>query len=222
MELCELFKNNKLTNKEKLDILQSKYSKNTVFTNGLFHIIDDEHNEIYINGINGSIDNRAKYRTLAVTDKVIITKLVNNSQFLYVILVKNSLDCIYKTKNTIYYLNNNIFYEMLDNKIRIISHTGKVLGDIEGKEIAEIKEDVILIKNNKAFKDNIWIYSKQNDTIRNSTENKNYLIYKSEEDDTAVEIMCMNGGKYRYNFTTHQCVNKFTGKIEEIQLWDLI
>lgn len=210
--------------KDKLEKLKSTYGKDVMYTDGLYHIIDKDHNEIYINNKTLKLDNRALYNTLVVTDKVIIAKTVNSKDTTYVILNKETFKCIYKTKGTIHYIDKNIVYDINKDKCTIISHTGKKLAIIPNIDcIYNIHNNQYVVQSKTMFKDMVVYYNKHRDILENLTDGKDYLIHKVDSSENEVEIVNMSGGTYIYNFITRKFYNSFTQEIEEdTQLWKIV
>lgn len=162
-----------MNNADKLATLRLIYGSDVICTNGLFHIIDKDRKEIYINNKTNELDRRAKYETIVVTDCVVISKAISNKDISYTILRKDNLELVYLTPNEIHYVDDNVLYEsgvqkqgqaqeqergqknpkhnkkisnQSDEKLifKLISHTGKILCDVPyGKDISGI------VNNNK-------------------------------------------------------------------------
>lgn len=212
-----------MTEKETLESMQILFGKNVVCTHGLYHIYNSDHSEVYIKHLDKEIDKRCKYSTLVVTDYVVIARTLNTKSVKYVILKKGTLDCIYKTQGRIIYIDENLVYDVYGNKANIISHTGRTLltlSNIQSIEVLDNKR--YLVKSQNSFSDTILIYRPQLDLILSVAKDRRYLIYKSKEHKDAVEVVSMQGGKYIYKFKTNECINTFTNKAENIQLFDLM
>jgi hypothetical protein len=197
------------------------YGGNVMCTNGLFHMFDDNHNEIYINRKNSELDKRAKYKTVVVMDKIVVAQVVNSNNIAFVVLDKTDLNCIYKTQGIIQYLNNDIVYSIDKDKVVFISRNGKTLITLSGKRVQQLNKYHYLVSSGQTFNDMLLAYNDHRDTMTNLTKDKNYLIYPNKNGENSVDIISMHGGRYKYNFDTHRCTNLFTGKEEEIQLWTL-
>lgn len=206
--------------KDKLTLLRMTLGKNVLCTNGLFHVIDNNHNEIYINGNNGEIDKRGKYNTLVVMDNIIVARVVNDVKLKFVILKKGNLELLYKTTGEIKYIDDRLIY---DTRGVLISHTGKELLSIDKlKEITKIYNNYYLVKTKELFGDKVIMYISKSDRIKDLTKGKGYFISQDNVNPEIIGIIDKNGGNHLYNFTNHQCTNRFTEEREEdIQLWTL-
>ncbi|MBO5388505.1 MAG: hypothetical protein J6A59_10245 [Lachnospiraceae bacterium] len=213
-----------LSNKEKLDMLNMLYGGNVMCTNGLFHLLDDKHNEVYINSNTAELDRRGLYKTFVVMDKVVVSKVTNNDKVNFVILDKDTLECVYKTKGNIFYINDYMVCDKKDNVCTLISHTGKILGKIDNiKAVSNIKGSMYIASSTVMYNDRVLYYNKHKDELEDLTFDKNYLIHRLDKHGTEVEVISMEGGKYIYDFETHLVKNKFTGKVEkDTNLWKVI
>lgn len=232
-KMQSMAKPDELTDNDKLTTLKMLYGDNVMCTNGLFHILDNDHMEIYLSSTSYELDHRAKYHTIVVTDNAVVTQIANGKEPSYAILRKGNLELMYITNNEIRYADDNIMYEIQEesfnkkkNKepyIKLISHTGKILTTIPyGKQLECImNNDKYVISSLKSYCDCVVQYNSREDSIRNLTEGKSYSIYKSRNEDDTVEIVSMHGGTYTYNFKTRECRNDFTGSVEKIHLWSL-
>lgn len=211
-------------NQDTLNLMKMIHGENVMCTNGLFHILDDKHNEVYINNKTGELDKRALYKTVVVMDKIIVAKVVNNKQIKYVVLNKDNLDCTYKTDGTICYIDNNLIYDENKDMCTVISHTGRILGKLN--DIRSIKNAygvMYIAQSSLMFSDKVLYYNFRQDTLEDLTEGKEYAIQFVDKDQNQIEVYNMFGGRYIYDFKTRKCLNKFTGKIEEeTQLWKVI
>jgi len=208
-----------MTNQETLNMLRMMHGKDVICTNGLFHIIDNNHNEIYINKHNGEIDRRGKYNTIIVYDDVVLAEVVNDVKVRYVILSKNNLECIYRSTEAILYINEDLMYDTVGI---LISKHGKVLGKFNNiKDIVNIANKYYLLSSNNMFSDKVISYIEHKDFIQDLTKNKNYTISIVKENKHAVDVIDMNGGKHRYDFSDHSCINLFTMKKEDIGIWTI-
>lgn len=214
-----------MQDKEKLERLKNKYGNDLLNTNGLFHLSDKNHNEIYINKETGQIDTRSKYRTISVLSNTVLCEVLNNNlKYSHVILNKDTLKCLYGTNKEINYLTKYIMYELSikDSTLKIISHTGNILGEFENvKGIDSISSSIIIVYSNDSFNDKVleFIYSK--DKLLNHTENKSYSIYKESDADKTISILDTSGMRYEYSFITNKCKNIFTDKEEKINIWNI-
>lgn len=215
-----------MNNKEKLDTFKMVYGKDLMCTDGLFHIYDKDHSEIYINPETGEVDNRGKYSTLIVYDKIIISAVLNSKDVKYVVLSKKDLKCLYKSNNQMSHVDDFLTVDILvdkhgNHKMNIISHTGKILVQVEAKEICNITDNIYLVRSDKSFNDLLIQYNQVRDCITKLTDKNKYLIYKNQSLNSTVDIISMQGGRYQYDFKNNQCINQFTGEAEEIQIWNL-
>ena len=210
-----------MSNKEILGQLIARYGKKVACTNGLFHIYDDLHNELYINPIDGIIDKRAKYRTIVVLEEIVVAEILTSKTFKYVILRKSDLSIIYKTRGVIEYIDNNIMKCTDGEDTMIISQHGKILTSIENVEkIKHLYGNNYLVNCSKMFSDKIVYYDRLRDTIVELTEDRNYSIFQTAEGEPEIEVTSMQGGKYLYNFETRVCFNCFTNREEkQTYLW---
>lgn len=210
-----------MSNIEMLKKLKSIYGQNVMCTNGLFHVYDDNHSEIYINASKGIIDKRAKYRTIVVLDNIIVSEILTSASFKYVVLDKQTLECKFKTKGVIEYIDNNILLCREDDIMKILSHTGNILAELHDcVSLTHLFGGRYLIKSTKMYNDNIIYYDVFKDKIINLTENKNYTITILNGDTREIEVVSMQGGKYIYNFEKKLCYNCFTNSEErQTFLW---
>ena len=208
-------------NSEMLKKLRSVYGQNVMCTNGLFHILDDSHNEIYINVAKNCIDKRGKYRTIVVCDKIVVCEITTSPIFKYLILDKNTLECLFKTSGVIEYVDNNIMICIEEDTIKILSHTGNVLAELEDYiSITHLYGGNYLVKSKQMFNDHIIYYDKFRDKIIELTKGKNYTITILDGNPREIEVISMHGGKYNYNFERKSCYNCFTNAEErQTFLW---
>ena len=212
------------SDKDTLLMLQFMHGKNVMCTNGLFHILNDDHTEVYINRQTGDIDKRALYKTLVVLDKTIVARVINNKKVNFVVLDKYNFKCLYKTKGNIYYINENLICDKLDNDCIAISHTGRTLGKLDNcNSINHILGSFYITSSDKMYNDKVLYYNKHKDELEDLTFGKEYLIHRLDKQGTEVEVIQMYGGQYIYDFSTKIVKNKFTGKIEkETNLWKIV
>lgn len=212
-----------MSSKETLESMQILFGNDVACTNGLYHIYNKDHTEVYIDVSNKSIDKRCRYITIVVTDKVIVTNVIGINGLRAVILDKETLECLYKTNGKIQYLDKNMVYDVYNGRTTFISHTGRELySDNNIQSIEILGNNKYLLKSRNSFSDNILVYRSQLDVVISIAKNKRYLIYKSKKQKDAVEVVSMQGGKYIYKFKTNECINTFTDKIESIQLFDMM
>lgn len=207
-------------NQDRLCLYKMVYGKNVMCTNGLFHIIDKEHNEIYINKDTGELDRRGKYRTEAVLNNAIIAEVINDKKIKYVLLDKQTLKCMYKTTGKIIYVDKNI---MFDTNGLVLSCNGKKLTTVDNiRSVVNMTGRYYLINSRNMYEDKVVMYVEHGDFVNDLTKDKKYAINKHMDDKSIVDILCMYGGRYQYNFSKHECINLFTMEREEdIQLWTL-
>ena len=213
-----------MTDNQILTELRKIYGNYIVCTNGLFHLIDDRHNETYINKFTYRPDMRGKYRTLAVLDNIVIAELIGGTRVKYVIFDKQTLTILYKTFNEIRYIDKSILCDVCKNMTIIISHLGRkicTLPDITS--LTALGDNKYLLKSIKPYGDRILYYDKQKANLIDLTEYRNYIINRIEGSENQIEIIFMQGVTYIYDFETNICKNKFTGK-EEYQtlLWRVV
>lgn len=219
------YKNSKpISDKDTLSLMQMVHGGNVMCTNGLFHILNNDHNEIYIDKVTAELDKRGLYKTLVVMDNIIVSRVVNNDKVNFVILNKEDLKCLYKTDGNIYYINENIVCDKKDDGCTLISHNGKQLIKINKAVcVNHIHGSNYIVQTSLMFEDKVLYYNKHKDSIIDLTEDKRYTIHINDKDSKKVEVISMEGGKYIYNFEKHECFNTFTNKVEEeTHLWKLI
>lgn len=197
--------------KEKLNMLRMIHGKEVQCTDGLFHLYDSKHNEVYINQSDGAFDKRGIYNTLVVLDNVIVAKVVNNDNIKFVVLTKDNLECVYKTKGNIFYIDKYLVCDKYKDDCMLISHSGKHTWRYDNTIcINKIFGNNYLVSSNNMFQDKILHYNKHKDTIRDTTANKRYAIHRIN--DSKISIVPMNGGKYTYDFETRICMDEFNDK----------
>lgn len=211
-----------MTDKEMLSSLKVLYGENVMCTNGLYHILNDRHEENYINPETKEVDTENKYCTVVVTDKVILARTINASDGTrFVILDKSDLSVVHRSQGLMYYLDDNLLLEYEGNITRLFSHTGidlYELSDVQSVDI--ISNSKYLVKSKNAFSDIILIYRKQLDLLTNIVRKQKYSIFMSNTQEETVEVISMKGGKYIFDFKNNKCINDFTGKVESIQLFE--
>lgn len=213
-----------LKDREKLALIRALHGVNVMYTRGLFHTIDKNHNEIYINPITSELDKRGLYRTLVVMDNVVVAKVTNNTSVNFVVLDKKNLDCLYKTKGVIHYIDENLLCDETKEGCILISHNGKQLGDYDKAIcINHIHGNKYVLTSDNMYQDKILFYNTKKDSINDLTEGKSYLIHILDKDEAIVEVSSMAGVRYIYDFNKHECKNAFTNTIErETQLWKIV
>jgi len=209
---------------EILNRLKEKYGKQVVCTNGLYHIYDDLHNEVYIRLSDGQLDKRGKYRTIVVLEDIVVAEVLTSTAYKYVILNKLDLDIIYKTKGIIEYIDNNIMISKYNGVLDIISNHGKVIGSFTDEEsIEHMYSNNYILHSRKMYNDKIVYYDRLRDSLLDLTEGKNYAIQRLDSNSKEIEVISMQGGKYIYNFLTRKCFNCFTNREERnTYLWKIV
>lgn len=210
--------------KERLVALRKKYGDYVMCTNGLFHMFDKKHNELFINKHTGEIDRRGIYKTLVVLDNIVVAQVINSKDIRYIILQKDTLKCIYKTNGNMYYIDKNMVCDKKDNVCKLISHNGKHLATLEQTMcVRNIHGSMYLVQSSKMFNDKILHYNNHRDYFEDLTDDKEYVIHVSDKSDKEVEVILMDGGQYTYNFETKTVYNKFTNQLEEnTNLWKIV
>lgn len=205
---------------DKLSLLRMTYGKNVLYTNGLFHIMDDKHREFYINPETGEIDKRGKYVTLAVYDNTIVSRVINDIKIKTVVLSKSNLKCLYKTTGSIILIDKNL---MFDNRGVLLSTNGKELMYLDRiANVENIVGNYYVITCSSMFNDKLVQYIEQMDKVKDLTKNKRYTINKLDENSKKVEILNMLGSRHTYDFSKHDYFNNFTLELEgDTQLWVL-
>jgi len=193
-------------------------------TNGLFHMYDKFRNEIYIDKSSGKMDNRARYKTIYVADKVVVADIINHEVDEHVILDKESLQYIFKTKNKLK-VQDNLIYEAndkLNGEYRIFSDSGKSLVTYPNIiSIEKAYKNIYIVKTQQMYEDRLIIFDRRTDSFKDLTENKRYVLVNRPAE--YVEVHVMNGGVYNYSFYDQSCVNTFTNEEEKnIQLWSIV
>lgn len=211
----------KASNQETLRLLKMIYGPSVVCTDGLFHLYDKNHNEIYINKSNSELDKRALYRTLVVMDEVIVARVTNSEKVNFVVLDKASLKLIYKTDGDIYYISDKIVCDKKENEGILISHKGKVLKRLPDIIcVNHIYKKQYIVKSKKMYQDKVLYYNEYKDEIVDLTDGLEYMIHIENKDETEVKVISNFGAQYIYNFAEHKCFNTFTNKVEEeTELW---
>lgn len=213
-----------MKDKEKLALIRALHGVNVMYTRGLFHTIDKNHNEIYINPLTSELDKRGLYKTLVVMDNVIVAKVTNNTSVNFVVLNKENLDCLYKTKGVIHYIDENLLCDKTKEGCTLISHNGKQLESYD-KAICvnHIHGNKYVLTSDNMYQDKILFYNAKKDYIDDLTEGKSYLIHILDKDSAVVEVSSMTGVRYLYDFNKYECKNAFTNMVEsETQLWKIV
>lgn len=205
---------------DRLNLFKMIYGKNVLCTDGLFHIIDDNHKEIYINRNTGEIDKRGKYKTIAVFDNVILANVIGDRKIRCVVLNKKNLECLYKTTEEIVYVDKNV---MFDRSGVVLSHTGKTLIETDKiKDITSINDKYYVIQVDKMYSDKLIEYVKPVDKVVDLTCNGRYTLQTKDGNTNIIELTNMVGGKYSYDLTKQEYFDEFTLKNNGgIQLWNL-
>lgn len=210
-----------MTDNERLTALQVNFGNKVMLTNGLFHIFDNKHGELYINPETNSLDKRAIYETIVVTDKVIAARVKNSKVPMCVILNKSNFKLLYKTVNEIAYLTPLMLVETKDKSFaQFISHTGKLLTRVQSalSLVDSIYKNMFIVHLQSPYSDKVMYYRERDDTLVDLVGSRRYIVNKQTED--TVQVTFMSGNSYTYNFRTHECINEFTGIKEKVHLWD--
>ena len=207
-----------------LTMFKSLFGINVMNTKGLYHIIDNEHQEIYINSYSRQIDKRGKYHTVVVMDDIVVSEVVTKAKIKYVILNKYNLKSIYKTAGIIKYLDNNLLYSIYKNQVEIIAHNGKVLCKLYNvQDIIPLPYNRYLLKSKLAFADRIVYYDRYNVHLIDLTEDRQYIINAVGKNNNRLVVTFMHGGRYTYDFDTEECYNTFTEQLESNTfLWKIL
>lgn len=212
----------KSMNEARFKKIVKMYGPAVMSTNGLYHIYDKEHMERYINPNALSIDKRAKYKTVIVTDCIIVARVLTDEKLHFVILNKTDLNLLYRIDGFIAYIDENIICYTSGSELTVVSHTGKKLYTMEGiLYIRKLYNKRYLFKSYEMFSDNIVLYDRALDEFRILTRDRNYSIYQKDKNIPIVSVDSMHGGKYTYDFEKQTCMNEFTGQIEkQTYLWE--
>lgn len=212
----------KSINEAKFKRIVKLYGPTVMSTNGLYHIYDKEHMERYINPNALSIDKRAKYKTVIVTDHIVVARVLTDKKLHFVILNKNDLRLLYKISGFIAYIDENIICYTSGSELTVVSHTGKKLYTMSGiLYIRKLYNKRYLFKSYEMFSDNIVLYDRALDEFRVLTRDRYYNIIQDDSGKPIVSVDIMHGGKYTYNFETKACINEFTGQLEkQTYLWE--
>lgn len=216
---------NTLSNDDKLKAIRKIYGNKVQCTDGLFHIYDENENiEMYIEPNRYKLDKRAKYRTVAILDDIIISQILNSPTIRFVILSKKTLELVFKTKGLIKVISKQILLCKEDNKTKLLSKTGKAIFETTDDILVEpIAIRYYIIKNKKMFSDHIAYYSEYNDALSILSEDKQYDIQRVYGQRHTVDVVIMHGGRYRYSFDDHRCYNIFTMQDENSTfLWAIV
>ena len=157
----------------KLDMLRMVHGREITYTNGLFHSYDDRHRDAYINPSTGEFDRRGLYNTLVVMDNIVVAKVINNEKIKFVVLTKSNLDCVYKTRGNIYYIDDNLVCDKFKEHCLLISHTGKKTWKFRDTlciNKIKTKGNYYLVSSSEMYQDKLIAYYPQKDLIRNMTE----------------------------------------------------
>lgn len=231
-----------MTNKERLDMLRLIYGPNVVCTNGLFHIIEDNHREIYITKDN-ELDRRTSYATLEVTDKSVlaidlskntepclgekliredadITDLQLKMKGTVLLIDKNTLDYKYKTTNQIEHIKNDIFLVFDNSNSEVIDNNGKVMLKLDNfNSLLNIGNNLYICEGNTLFSDKLIIIDNKN-RVLDITKTRSYRIKFLNNNRLRIELR--SGGAYILDLKTKEYFNVFTGKIEtNLNLFDI-
>jgi len=200
--------------------VSKRYGSGVMYTDGLYHIMDKEHKEIYINPETMELDKRCKYKTIAVMSKIVVAKVIGLADTKAVVLSKKDLSCIYKSSGRIVFLDEYMVCEFSDKTARIISHEGRLLKEIKGiKSIGSILEGIYLVKSRENYGDYLIEYNPRLDIIKELGRRKEHLMFRSNLSNTKVRILDKNGGKYIYDIVTRQCIDECTGENESIRIF---
>ena len=144
----------RLTDKDKLNMLNMMYNGNVMYTNGLFHMYNNKHQEIYINKDTGELDKRALYETVVVLEHIVVSKVLNSNKIKYVVLDKETLKCLYKTDGEIEYIDKNIICNYINDDCTIISPRGRVICKLYNTDdLVNIQDSLYIVNSMKMFKD---------------------------------------------------------------------
>lgn len=216
---------NTLSDDDKLKAIQNIYGEKVICTNGLFHIFDEKENiEMYIEPNRYKLDKRGKYRTTAILDDIIVSQLMNSPTIRFVILSKKTLELVFKTRGLIKVVSNQLILCKENTTTKIISKTGKILFETDDDILVEpIAQKYYIIKNKKMYSDHIAYYSEYSDALSILSADKHFDIQRLYGLRHTIEVVIMNGGRYRYNFDNHKCYNLFTMQEENSTfLWQII
>lgn len=204
--------------------LRITYGEDVLYTNGLFHIIDNDHSELYINPVSRRIDNRGKYRTIAVLANVIIAEVLTKSRIKYVVLSKFDLKALYKTNDIPEIVADNLICFYAKDKVTILSHKGKRLCVEQNViRVEHLAKNYYLLKSRLTFSDKVLYYDRHKGHLINLSEDRRYIVDKSVSQEETVEVTFMGGTRYTYSFKDEVCFNCFTSKVErQTFLWNII
>lgn len=233
-----------MNNMDRLNLLKMIYGPNVVCTNGLFHIIDDNHKEMYISNINNELDKRTQYETILVTDKSILAIDLNSSEEPLlgvstiqntisrtdktldtskrkILLDKNTLEYKYITNNNIKYIINDIYLISNSKDSCIIDNNGKTRIELKNcNNIVDIGNNLYICESDTLFSDKLVII-KDKDRILDITKDRRYRLKSINKDKIRIDLR--SGGAFILDLRTKQCLNTFTNKIESsISFFDTI
>lgn len=209
-----------MQDKEILEMLKDVHGDGVMCTNGLFSIYDNKHHEIYIDPITGEIDKRTSYRTLVVLDETIVAQVLDHKDARFVILKKDDLHTLYSTKGKIYYIDNDLVCDYINNSCKLISHTGKILNVYnDTQSIKKIWNSYYITQSFKMYSDIALHYNRCNDSISNISMNERYDIDIINKTKGTVLVTPMGGISYKYDFKNKKVYNTFTGKEVDKQLF---
>lgn len=211
-----------MNNIEVLKMLKDIHGEKVMCTNGLFSMLDADHNEVYIDKITGEVDARAVYRTLVVLDNVVVARVIGNERVNFVVLNKENLNTVYTTTGIMYYIDNNVVCDFDDKNetCKLISHNGTVLANFEGtRSIKKIWHEYYTTQSVRMYSDLAFYYNKHRDSITLLNEEQRYSIVIVNDERGIVDVTPMGGITYNFNFDTREAQNKFTGKKIQKQIF---
>ena len=204
----------------RLVLLKSIYGGNVMLTNGLYHIMVENHSEAYINNSTNEIDNRGRYRTIIVGDDTVVANVVGDKHVKSVILRKADLKLLYASNELIHYINQDILYNSFGD---IVSMDGSVLCKLNHfiTKVDQLGMNYYLVKADTMYGDALLHYIPHVNKIQNYTEGKKYIISKVRGENTILEVIDMYGGRYEYDLSNHQCRDRFTGRRLDSTIWNV-
>lgn len=210
----------KISNLDRLYVLRSIYGGSVQCKNGLFYMNDKYGNQVFINNETAEIDRRAKYEIVNVYDKIVVASVKLDATVKSVILNKKDLEVLYRSMTPMDYVDKNLCFD-ISGVIFSHSFSKLELGD-NIRSIVNITKNYYLVTCKSAYNDRIIWYNKHSDKFVDITKNKRYKITLLDN-DCNLEVIDMNGGRYRYNFIKHDCYNEYTDEIDDTtQLWELV
>ena len=232
-----------MNNVEKLNMLRMIYGPDVVCTNGLFHIINDKHEEIYISNAKNELDKRTKYKTLEVLDNSIIALDLSSEGEFYlgnnilkkpydisdsdeisrkttILMDKDTLEYKYKTPHIIKHIVNNTFLVSDTQNSAIIDNNGKTKLKLENcGSLISIGNNLYICEGNTLFSDKLIIIYSRNKVL-DITKARSYRIKFIKDNRLRIELR--SGGAYILDLKTKEYFNVFTGKIEtNLNLFDI-